>query len=169
MKPPMNKMKYRRMYIATMGFILIAHIQAAEVSQHNEPHAGIQAAIDRLDSKGCTKYQITRSGQYTLNDAGSDAYTLTGNTITIKCAKFNQSTLTIHDLSWTRPTTRTDGTNLSDSEIAGYRLEIDGQATNIGKALRYSATYDNDMKHRYRIATMDTNGQIGPYSDVVTL
>lgn len=162
-------MKFRRVYIATLGFVLVAHIQAAVVSQHNEPHAGIQAAIDRLDSKGCTKYQITRSGQYTLNDAGSDAFTLTGNTITIKCVKFNQPTLTIHDLGWTRPTTRIDGSSLLDSEISAYMLEIDGQATNIGKTLRYSATYDNDMKHSYRIATIDTSGQIGPYSDEVTL
>ena len=163
-------MRFRRVYIATFGVMLIAHIQAATVSQHNESHAGIQAAIDRLDAQGCTRYQVTRSGQYTLNDSTDKAtYTLTGNTITIKCLRFPAPTIYIHDLTWQRPTARTDGMTLPADQIAGYSLEIDGVSTNIGNVLNYSATYSVDMPHVYRIATIDTLGRTGPYSEELRL
>lgn len=151
-------------------------ILAATVSQHNEPHAGIQAAIDRLDAQGCTRYQITRSGQYTLHDS-SDAttYTLTGNTITIKCTRYAEPPVKpepvfiIHDITWQRPTIRTDKTPLPPNEIQGYALEIDGVSTNVGNVLSYSATYSVTMVHTYRVATIDTLGRQGPWSEEVKL
>lgn len=163
-------MKFRRVYIATLGFVLIAHIQADVVSLHNEPHAGIQAAIDRLESQGCTKYQITRSGQYALNDTqAGDAFTLVGNTITIKCIRYVKPELVIHDLSWGQPTTRIDGSVLPPDQIKGYMLEVDGQATDIGNVLSYSALYDDQLTHIYRIATIDSRGRQGPWSEEVRL
>ena len=151
-------------------FLLSASLNAAVVSSHNEPHAGIQAAIDRLDAQGCTRYQVTRSGQYTLNDSTDKSeYMLTGNTITIKCTRFPAPTIYIHYLTWGRPTTRADKSPLLASEISGYMLEIDGYATNIGNVLTYSATYSVAMQHVYRIATIDTLGRTGPYSEEIKL
>lgn len=166
-------MKFRRMYIASLGFVLVAHIQAATVSQHNEPHAGIQAAIDRLDAQGCTRYQVTRSGQYTLSDStDATSYILTGNTITIKCTRYvkpEAPKVVIHDLSWPRPTLRQDKTALQASQIRGYLLEIDGVSTNVGNVLFYSATYSDRLTHRYRVATIDIYGQQSDWSNEVRL
>lgn len=158
--------------ILLLGF-LSSGARSATVSQHNEPHAGIQAAIDRLDAQGCTRYQVTRSGQYNLSDS-SDAttYSLTGNTITIKCTRYTQPPAppsVIHDLTWSRPTTRTDGTTLPADQISGYMLEIDGQMTFIGNVLRYEATYSVALPHVYRVATVDILGRQGPWSDEVRL
>lgn len=158
--------------ILLLGF-LSSGARSATVSQHNEPHAGIQAAIDRLDALGCTRYQVTRSGQYNLNDSvDATSYTLTGNTITIKCTRYTQPLAppsVIHDLSWQRPNTRTDKTPLPPDQIKGYVLEIDGVSTNIGNVLSYSATYSVAMIHTYRIATIDTLGRQGPWSNEVKL
>lgn len=158
--------------ILLLGF-LSSGARSATVSQHNEPHAGIQAAIDRLDEQGCTRYQVTRSGQYNLNDSvDATTYSLTGNTITIKCTRYTQPPAppsVIHDLSWTRPTTRTDGSTLPADQISGYMLEIDGQMTFIGNVLSYAATYSVVMMHTYRIATIDSDGQQGPWTGELKL
>lgn len=162
--------------LSVLLLLVTLPILAATVSQHNEPHAGIQAAIDRLDAQGCTRYQVTRSGQYNLNDTPDAAtYTLTGNTITIKCTRYTETPVKpepvfiIHDLTWQRPTTRTDGTPLPADQIQGYALEIDGVSTNVDNVLSYSATYSVTMVHTYRIATIDTLGQQGPWSEILRL
>jgi hypothetical protein len=72
-------------------------------------------------------------------------------------------------LTWSRPTERTDGTALAESEIKGYTLEVDGIATFIGNVLSYQATYSDRLPHSYRIATVDSYGQQGPWSNEVKL
>ncbi len=166
------------MTIRSKSLVLALFISTANaelLSEHNEPHAGIQAGIDRLSSDGCTRYTLTRSGQYTLNSS-TDAtkYTLTGNTITIKCTRYSAPdapdvTVYQHELTWSPPCCRIDGSALIGAEIRGYMLEVDGIASDIGNVLRYIATYSVDMVHRYRIATIDSNGNQGPWSNEVRL
>lgn len=168
-------MKYRRIYIATLGFVLVAHIQAAQLSEHNEQHAGVQAALDRLYSAGCTRTETTRSGRYGLHDTDTGEYLISGVTLTVRCTRWPEPpakpepTFTIHDITWQRPTTRTDGKPLPPDQISGYMLEIDGVATFIGNVLSYTATYSVAMIHTYRIATVDTAGRQGPWSEEVKL
>ena len=156
--------------------LLFASITNAELlSEHNEQHAAVQAALNRLYDAGCTRTDTTRSGRYGLHDSVTGEYQITGVTLTVRCTQWSappvepEPVFIVHDLTWSRPTTRTDGSALPADQIRGYMLEIDGQATDIGNVLRYEATYSVAMVHTYRIATIDTLGQQGPWSEEVKL
>jgi hypothetical protein len=55
------------------------------------------------------------------------------------------------------------------SEVAGYDLEHNGTVTPVGVVTSF--TIDNPAAggNRYRIATRDSIGQLGPFSDYVTI
>lgn len=169
-------MKYRRIYIATLGFVLVAHIQAAQLSEHNEQHAALQAAANRLYDAGCLRVEWPRTQRFGLHTtAEPHVYSVTGNALTVRCAKWPEPPVTPvpvlidHLITWQRPTTRMDGKPLPPDQISGYMLEIDGVATFIGNVLSYTATYSVVMIHTYRIATVDTAVRQGPWSEEVKL
>lgn len=159
--------------------LLSASAHAELLSEHNEQHAAIQAGANRLFDAGCVRVEWPRTERFTLHDATGNEFKVIGNALTIRCTKWAPgkpdavaspvSTLIIHDLTWQRPTTRTDRSALPADQIAGYSLEIDWQATDIGNVLSYSATYSTVMVHTYRIHTIDTDGQRGPWSEEVRL
>jgi hypothetical protein len=155
-----------------MLLIVSTFAQAELLSEHNEQHAAVQAAVDRLYDSGCERTQVTRTGRFRVNSTVSSDYLVSGVSLTVKCVKWQAKpspTIYIHDLTWARPTTRADNSPLLASEISGYMLEIDGYATNIGNVLTYSATYSVAMPHVYRIATIDTLDQVGPWSEIMRL
>ena len=160
--------------------LLSTTAHAELLSEHNEPQAATQAALERLYDAGCTRTLTTRSGRYGLHSTDIGDYTISGVTLTVRCTQWPEPPQTgsnhppepafiIHDLTWSRPTTRTDGTTLPADQISGYMLEIDGQMTFIGNVLRYEATFSEVMAHVYRIATVDIQGRMGPWSSEVRL
>lgn len=160
--------------ILLLGF-LSSGARSATVSQHNEQHAAEQAALDRLYDAGCQRTLTTRSGRFGLHDSVSGEYTISGVTLTVRCTQWpappgeTEPVFIVHDITWQRPTTRTDGSTLPADQISGYMLEIDGAMTFIGNVLRYEATYSVAMIHTYRIATVDIFGQQGPWANEVRL
>ena len=156
--------------------LLSVSAHAELLSEHNEQHAAIQSAANRLYDDGCVRVEWPRTQRYGLHStAEQHVYSVTGNALTVSCVKWQEPaapptpTLIIHDLTWSRPTTRTDGTMLPADQISGYMLEIDGQMTFIGNVLSYSATYSVALPHVYRIATVDILGRQGPWSSEVRL
>lgn len=155
--------------------LLSVSAHAELLSEHNEQHAAVQAALNRLYSAGCTQTETTRSGRFGLHDSEIGDYTISGVTLTVRCTQWPappvdpEPVFIVHDITWQRPTTRTDGSTLQADQISGYMLDIDGIATNIGNVLRYEATYSVATVHTYRIATIDTLGRQGPWSDEVRL
>ena len=150
--------------------LFVASVSADPVSSHNEPHAGIQAAIDRLHAAGCTRYSITRSGQYTLESTvESTAYNLTGNTITIRCLSSLKPVTVSHVLTWQHANRRVDGTALSLSEVRGYDLEHNGRVIPVGMVTSYTMDNPGSGESRYRIRTCDSFTICGPWSSPVTL
>jgi len=143
---------------------------ADPISSHNESHAGIQAAIDRLHAAGCTRYSITRSGQYVLESTvESAAYNLTGNTITIRCLSSLKPEAVSHVLTWRHANRRTDGTALSLSEVAGYDLDHNGRVVRLGVVTSYSVLNPDVGINRYRLRTCLGPTVCGPWSNPVTL
>jgi hypothetical protein len=155
--------------------LLFASIANAELlSEHNEPHAANQAALDRLYDAGCTRTLTTRSGRYGLHSTDSGEYQITGVTLTVKCTRWavvDEPELADIELTWTRPTLRMYGAALPPDQISGYMLNADGVLVFVsgGNTLRY---LDDDVRsgvHTYSIATVDTSAQIGPYSLPLTV
>lgn len=155
--------------------LLAVTCRADLLSEHNEQHAAVQAALNRLYSAGCTRTETTRSGRFGLHDSVSGDYQITGVTLTVRCTQWPSPhvepdpVFIVHDITWQRPTTRTDGSALPADQIKGYALEIDGVATFIGNVLRYEATYSVALPHIYRVATVDIRGRQGPWSSEVGL
>jgi hypothetical protein len=156
---------------AVRPLILFPVIALADpVSSHNEPHAGIQAAIDRLHAAGCTRYSITRSGQYVLESTvESAAYNLTGNTITIRCLSGLNPVAVSHVLTWQHANRRTDGTALSLSEVTGYDLDHNGRIVRLGVVNAYTVDNPGSGQSRYRLRTCVGPTVCGPWSNPVTL
>lgn len=156
---------------AVRPLILFPVIANADpVSSHNEPHAGIQAAIDRLHAAGCTRYSITRSGQHTLESTtDKDAYNLTGNTITIRCLAKAAPVSIVHDISWQHANRWTDGRPLSLSEVTGYDLEHNGRVIQVGVVTSHSVSNPGSGINRYRLRTCVGSTVCGPWSNPVTL
>lgn len=162
-----------RRLILMMLLSVSAHAEL--LSEHNEQHAAVQAALNRLYSAGCTQTETTRSGRFGLHDSEIGEYTISGVTLTVRCTQWpappgeTEPVFIVHDITWQRPTTRTDGSTLPADQISGYMLEIDGAMTFIGNVLRYEATYSVALPHVYRIATVDILGRQGPWSSEVRL
>jgi len=156
---------------AIRPLILFPVIALADpVSSHNESHAGIQAAIDRLHAAGCTRYSITRSGQYTLESTvESAAYNLTGNTITIRCLSSLKPVAVSHVLTWQHANRRVDGTALSLSEVAGYDLDHNGRIVRLGVVDAYTVDNPGSGESRYRLRTCVGPTVCGPWSNPVIL
>ncbi len=154
-----------------LSFPLLASTANAELlSEHNEQHAAIQAAANRLYDDGCIRVESSRTTRFGVHSAINGEYPVTGNGFTVKCVKWQEPitpptpAIVDHILTWTRPTTRTDGTPLPADQISGYMLEIDGQMTFVGNVLAYTAMQPTGSIHVYRIATVDIRGRMGPWS-----
>jgi len=96
----------------------------------------------------------------TSSDSSSGSNTSSGNT---------GSTASV-TLKWSAPTTRLDGSAISLSEIAGYRLYYGSSATNTpnyinlnGTSTQYPVTLPNGTYY-FRISAIDTNGYEGALS-----
>jgi hypothetical protein len=55
------------------------------------------------------------------------------------------------------------------SEVAGYELEHNGIVSAVGLVTEYTVNNPDVGSNRYRIATRDSLGQLGPFSGYVTL
>lgn len=171
-KPAVSVSRFIRLAAwAIRPIILFPVIALADpVSNHNEPHAGIQAAIDRLYSVGCTRYSITRSGQYVLHSTtDQDAYNLTGNTITIRCLSALKPVAVSHVLTWQHANSRVDGTPLSLSEVNRYDLEHNGTIIPVGVVTSYTMDNPGGGESSYRIRTCVSTTLCGPWSNYVRL
>lgn len=78
-------------------------------------------------------------------------------------------------LNWTAPTTRTDGSALSISEIERYLATVIDPANrmqiiDVGKSLSYQI-YGLNLggKYYFKVNTEDTDGRVSPDSDSVCL
>ncbi len=145
--------------------LLFASIADAEVlSEHNEQHAAIQAAANRLYDAGCVRVESPRTTRFGVWTAVNGEYPVTGNGFTVRCVKWQE--LVDIELNWTRPTLRMDGAALPVEQISGYMIHADGELTFVsgGNTLRYIDEGLSAGTHAYSIATVDTNAQIGPYS-----
>jgi hypothetical protein len=150
--------------------LFVASVSADPVSSHNEPHAGIQAAIDRLHAAGCTRYSITRSGQYVLESTTDRAaYNLTGNTITIRCLSALKPVAISHVLTWQHANSRVDGSPLPLSEVTGYDLEHNGTIIPVGVVTSFTIDNPGSGESSYRIRTCVSSVVCGPWSSPVTL
>lgn len=159
-----------------LALSLFASTANAELlSEHNEQHAAIQAAANRLYDNGCIRVESPRTTRFGVHSAINGEYPVTGNGFTVKCVKWQSPatppapTIINHDLTWSRPNLRIDGTTLPADQISGYMLEIDGSMTFIGNVLTYTATYSVALPHVYRVATVDILGRQGPWSHEVRL
>ena len=83
---------------------------------------------------------------------------------------------TIIPLSWIAPATRSDGTPLSISEIAGYRVYSGMERNNLvlmsdisdGSATSYSLTGLTSGTHYFALTTYDYSNNESTYSDIVS-
>lgn len=83
-----------------------------------------------------------------------------------------------HVLSWANPTTRTDGTALALTDIAGYEIQIDSvAAVNVPKAggetsfdLSTLAAYEalKTGSHTATLAVVDTGGNVSAFASPAT-
>jgi hypothetical protein len=155
--------------------LLFASIANAELlSEHNEPQAATQAALDRLYDAGCTRTMTTRSGRYGLHSTDIGDYQISGVTLTVKCTRWAVEPvpeLADIELIWTRPTLRTDGAALPVDQISGYMLNKNGTLEFVsgGNTLSYLDDGLSAGTHVYSIATVDTSAQVGPYSLPLTV
>ena len=77
-------------------------------------------------------------------------------------------------LSWTAPTTRTDGALLPATEIGGYRVyhgSVDNDLTLLAELANTPTTYTHVNAvvgtHYYAVTTFDTVGNESGYSNIV--
>ncbi len=78
------------------------------------------------------------------------------------------------DLSWVTPTTRTDGTPLSLSEIGGFRIYMGDTRDNLAMIVdlndntinRYTMTNLSSGNHYFAVTSYDINGNESPFSNI---
>lgn len=70
------------------------------------------------------------------------------------------------ELTWSRPTTRTDTppTPLSESEISGYVINHNGVEYTLPPVLTWTILAPGSGTHTISIATVDSSNQRGPFS-----
>jgi hypothetical protein len=144
---------------------------ADQLSNHNEEHTAVQAAVSDFHRQGCLLTQTTRSGQYERHStADASAQNIIGKVLTTRCVSWHDKPAVIsHLLTWRHADKRTDGTVLPLSEVAGYELEHNGMVQAVGLVTEHTVDNPDSGSNRYRIATRDSLGRVGPFSSYVTL
>jgi hypothetical protein len=120
---------------------------------------------------GATMSSISTAAA-TLADAGSYYCVVKSSSSTVTSSTATMSVLAKPKtysvaLSWTRPTTRTDGTSLTSSDISGYNIyygtSSTGTLTRIasvaGSSLTYTASNLSTGTHYFAASTIDSTGQ----------
>jgi hypothetical protein len=82
-----------------------------------------------------------------------------------------------HTLSWSNPTTNTDGSALAQTDVAGYQLALDGAAA-VSVPIGYATTFDMSTlaayealksgSHTATLALTNVEGNTGAASNAVT-
>jgi hypothetical protein len=155
--------------LVLLSLCLLQVCQAAEpLSNHNEEHAAIQAASNRLYDQGCERVNTTRTGAFTMWPAGKD-FTIIGKVFTVSCTKWKVQEpppAQYIELTWSKPTTRVDGSLLRDEDIKGYELEHIPRVVTLANVTSHTveAVEGNNI---FRIRTVAEKA--GPWSDYMTV
>lgn len=72
-------------------------------------------------------------------------------------------------LTWSHATTRIGGTELLLSQIARYEIDYAGGVIAVGVVTRHEMDMAIPPPWTFRIRTVDTDGQTGPWSQAVTV
>jgi hypothetical protein len=110
--------------------------------------------------------------QISVSD-GSDVVTLTAFSISVSTSTVATGSI---DLSWTAPSTRTDGSALDLSEIAGYVVYLGTSSNNLqeekvindGSAVSYTINGVELGIHYVAVTTFDRDGNVSSYSNIVS-
>lgn len=143
--------------------------QAAEpLSNHNEEHVAVQAASNRLYDQGCERVLTSRTGTFTLWPADKD-FTVVGKVLTVSCVKWKVQQpppVQYIDLTWSVPTTRTDGSVLRSEDIKGYELEHIPRVVTLANVTSHTVEARKG-DNVFRIRTIAEKP--GPWSDYLTV
>jgi hypothetical protein len=110
----------------------------------------------------------TRTGTFTLWQADKD-FTIVGKVFTVSCIKWKVQEpppIRYIDLTWSKPTTRVDGSVLRDVDIKGYELEHIPRVITLANVTSHTveATEGDNV---FRIRTVAEKP--GPWSDYITV
>lgn len=159
-------MKLSKVHFGALGFVaavlfvffaLLAQVAtAAEISRHAQQYVGTRKAKELCEARGGTA-TWTQTEPYTLHD-DPQGYRLHGDQLLIVCKLPQASTTPLWLLTWTRPTTRADGTALAVNQIAGYRIRNGETLIAMVPGTEY-ITEPMASISTLTIATIDTNGK----------
>ena len=134
--------------------------------------ASFNTSTGRLSGTPSSGQVGTYSGITLAVSDGEDTASLPAFTITVASAPATGSA----SLSWVAPTTKTDGSPLSLSEIAGFRIYHGTTSDNLtrlrdlsdGSATSYTVTGLESATHYFAVTDYDYNGNESGYSSIAS-
>lgn len=144
-------------------FVLIATAQAELLKEHNEQHTAERTAREHLWSQGCTRFDSRRREGFKVYSQDG-AVRITGNAIDYFCTEYETEKTKVQ-ISWNHPKQRADGSELLESEITGYEMNINGEIINVPAAEKYifelaAGAYEVKLRTK-------TLGQASKYSEII--
>jgi len=139
----------------------------------NKPSwASFNTSTGRLNGTPTSGQVGTYSGITVTVSDGQDTASLPAFTITVASAPATGSA----SLSWVAPTTKTDGSPLSLSEIAGFRIYHGTTSNNLtllhdlsdGSATSYTVTGLESATHYFAVTGYDYNANESAYSSIAS-
>jgi len=157
-----------KMIFPFIAMVISAQSATAEiVSSHNEQHVAQQAAQNFLLDKDCARTQISRTERFRI-DAQQDSVKILGQEFIVACIEKKQAIdpAKIFQLNWNLPSSREDGKVLSQSEIRGFQVIINGSIA----AMVSGTSFTTDKiipPAEFAVRTVDVDGLISADSNVV--
>ena len=147
-----------------IGALFSSFVRAVEpISTHSRQDKGIEKALQLCRKRGG---ELSWT-QVELNRLYDDpvGYRLYGDELLFVCkVSIKQNKIKI---SWSKPSSREDGTLLKDAEIKGYQLDIDGEIIMVSNVTEYITGEVGFGVHKIRLSTVDIDNQVGKFSDEI--
>lgn len=148
-----------------------AHGADVYLQEQNELWLAQQAAQNVLLSGDCAKTTISRNTKYKIYDRNGDVY-ISGASYTVKCTEKKPTVISAPankvSLTWDTPTSRENGTPLSESEISGYFVYHNDVQIRLGKVNKITIPDLKPGKHYFYIQAVDTGGLVSKNSVTVS-
>lgn len=163
---PKNVDLWMLAFIVSMLVALVTMATAfgETISEHDRQDMALQKAIQLCQQqKGEFSWSMPKRYQLTTDAQG---YRIIGNELLVVCKVTQASGPPKWKLSWQAPTTRSDGTPLQASEIAGYQVALDGTLLAMVPGTEY-LTDPLESIDKITLRTVDTGGRVSAPVGVV--
>lgn len=168
MEKSLHTQNLAKMMLILALLVFSQSIRGETISEFNTQFGAQRAARKYLaDNFNCVKTKITKTEKIKVESQDDETVRIIGVEFLVSCLSKGASTTTrTFYLSWTVPTLRTDNSALTQNQIQGYQVVVNGNVIASTNANIYTAS-NLVPPLSFSVRTVDIDGLISYDSNII--